>query len=383
MTRRTAAALAAAAALRLLAIAVSDREVADVLRYRKVDDHVLGVSCNPYQAPRLYPYPPVWVWVEAGAAVAEKATGVSFAVLVKLPTLLADLFIVGWLARRTRAGAWFYALHPVSVLVGAVHGQFDAIALAFVLAALGLLERGRADASALALAAAIGLKSFPVLLLPALAVLLASMRARLRYAALALVPVALVLVPYVLHDAGAVRRELAGYGGVADLGWIGLWRGLRWWATGALARSEAVRWAAAVTVGKVLFLSAYGVVIAWLLRRRSAPDPARGALLILLLFLTAYGALSAQYLLWVVPLAALSVDRWAIAHGAASTAALAGFYLGRAPGVLTPAAHAWPAAGPLWVIGTAAAWLVGAGWLAALHGCAAGLPQGPRDGQAV
>ena len=71
-----------------------DREVADVLRYRKVADHVLDVSWNPYQAPRLYPYPPVWVWVEAGAGWLARHSGLSFPMLVKLPTLAADLFIV-------------------------------------------------------------------------------------------------------------------------------------------------------------------------------------------------------------------------------------------------------------------------------------------------
>jgi uncharacterized membrane protein len=322
--------------------------------------------------------------VEAGAAVLAKALGASFAVLVKLPTLAADLFIVGWLARRTRAGAWLYALHPVSVMVGAFHGQFDATALAFVLAALGLLARGRADGSALSMAAAIGLKSFPVLLLPALAAQLETTRARLRYLALALAPVAVVLMPYLLHDPGAVWRELLGYGGVADLGWIGLWRGVRWWATGALARGEAAHWAASVTVGKVLFLCAYGAVFAWLLRRRAPPEPARAALLILLLFLTAYGALSAQYLLWIVPLAALRPDRWALAHGAASTAALVGFYLFLAPGVLTPAigtARGPDPAGVLWVAGNAAVLLTGIAWLAAVLGW--GWPRGPARSTAA
>jgi uncharacterized membrane protein len=370
VTRRTAVVLAVAAALRLLAIALSDREVADVERYRKVAEHVLGVSWNPYQAPRLYPYPPLWVWVEAGAAVLAKALGVSFAVLVKLPTLAADLFIVGWLARRGLASGWFYALHPVSVMVGAVHGQFDATALAFVLGALGLLERGQVGASALALAAAIGLKAWPVLLLPLFLLRLATARARVRYVALALVPVGAVLLPYLLHDAGAVRRELFGYGGVADFGWIGLWRGVRWWTTGALASSAAARWEPAVTVGKLVFLAAYAATVAWLARRPTPPEPARAALLVTLLFLTTYGALSAQYLLWIVPLAAaVRVDRWAVAHGAASTLALAGFYLFLAPGVLTPAtASPGPrAAGLLWVAGTAAVLLAGVAWLAALH----------------
>jgi uncharacterized membrane protein len=373
---RRAAPLLAAAAIRLLAIAASDREVADVERYRKVADHVLDVSWNPYQAPRLYPYPPVWVWVEAGAGWLARQAPVSFPLLIKLPTLAADLFIVAFLMRRTRAGAWIYALHPVAILVGAFHGQFDAIALALVLAALAALEADRADRAALLLAGAIGLKSFPVLLLPYFILRRPTAAARLRFAALALGPVAAVLVPYALHDFAAVRRELLGYGGVADFGWIGLWRGLRWLATGELARSSAAHWPAAVAAGKWLFLAAYVALFAWLARRRV--EPSRAALLTLLLFLTVYGALSAQYLLWVVPLAALWPDRWTIAHAVASTLALVGFYVFLAPGVLAPPTFAVPrqAAGVLWVIGTAAVLATGLAWLAARIAAPRRLPAG-------
>jgi hypothetical protein len=88
--------------------------------------------------------------------------------------------------------------------------------------------------------------------------------------------------------------------------------------------------------------------------------------MLVLLFLSVYPALSAQYFLWAVPLAALGVDRWTVAHGLACTLGLAGFYLFLAPGVLTPAAGApgpW-AAGVLWAAGAAAAWMAGIAWLA-------------------
>ena len=65
--RSPAVVAAAAFIVRAAAAFVSDRVVADVLRYRKVAAHVLDVSWNPYLAPRLYPYPAAWVWVEAAA----------------------------------------------------------------------------------------------------------------------------------------------------------------------------------------------------------------------------------------------------------------------------------------------------------------------------
>ena len=102
MSRKLGPVLAAALLVRLLPILAADRTVADVLRYQKAARHVLDVSWNPYLAPRLYPYPPRWIWIEAGSEWVARATGVSFAIMVKLPVLLADLGIVMVLARWAR-----------------------------------------------------------------------------------------------------------------------------------------------------------------------------------------------------------------------------------------------------------------------------------------
>src|SRR5262249_3848074 len=150
---------------------------------------------------------------------------------------------------------WAYALHPVAVLIAGFHGQFDAVALLALLLALHALPRGRCDASALALAAAIAVKPFPVLVLPFALAFLPSPGARVRYAALATVPVPLLLVPFAWADPGALRRELLAYGGIADFGWIGAWRAVQAAVAGPLARSEAVHWATAVTLSKVALLA--------------------------------------------------------------------------------------------------------------------------------
>jgi len=370
---RLALVLAVAGAVRLAPILFADRMVADVLRYHRVATHVLDVSWNPYEAPRLYPYPPVWVWVEAGSEWLARHTGWSFAVLVKLPVLAADLAIVALLAARgpgTGRGltpAWLYALHPVSVLVGAFHGQFDAVALFFVLLAVFEFEAGRRDASAFALAAAIALKSFPVLLLPVFLLTPGmTVRARIRFAALAVLPVALLLVPYALADFGALRRELLGYGGIADLGWIGFWRGLRLLHTGVLTRSEAPYWGGLITVSKALTLLAEAALLAAMASRRVRWPLAEAGLAALLAFLVFYGSVSAQYLLWVVPFGVWLPDRFAAIHGIVSTMALVGLYAFLVPGVLYPgplALLARPQAAAVWVVGTGSVLLASAAWL--------------------
>jgi hypothetical protein len=235
-----------ALALRLALVLATDRVAGDVERYQRVGAHLLDVSRNPYETKRLYPYPPPWAAVEAGAEWLARRGAGSFAVNVKLPVLAADLLMVAVLVAAARAGRasslapWLYALHPVSLLVGSVHGQFDAIPLALLLLAVEALARGRRDASALALAAAIATKSFPVLALPLLALdWRASWRSAARYAALALAPGALVLLPFAVADPDALRRELFSYGGIADFGWTGVWRGAEWLATGGRPRRQS------------------------------------------------------------------------------------------------------------------------------------------------
>jgi hypothetical protein len=362
--------------LRLFAIVACDRVVADVERYQKVARHLLDVSGNPYATSRLYPYPPPWAAVEAAAEGLARAGVGSFAVNVKLPVLAADLWLVallGHAAARGRASPlapWLYAAHPVSLLTGGAHGQFDAIPLVFLLLAVLLVETGRRDASALALAAGIATKSFPVLALPFLALAPGgSWRAAARYAALALVPGALLLVPFAIADAPALGRELIGYGGITDFGWTGVWRGLDWLGTGVLPRSEARFWPAAATASKLLFLAAWATLALAVRARRLALPPRCAVLAVLLAFAALYGLQSAQYLLWVVPLGLLRPGRAVGAHALAASAALVGFYLFLAPGVLWPrplegAPLAW--AGRLWLFGAAATLGVCAAWFLAL-----------------
>jgi len=374
VSRRLGPVLAVALVLRLVPILFAGRVVADVLRYQKAASHVLDVSWNPYLAPRLYPYPPLWIWIEAGSEWLARATGLSFAVVVKLPVLLADLGIVTLLAcwpldsRVGQRASWLFALHPVSILVTSFHGQFDSIMLFFVLLSLRFQQSGRFDASALSLSAAIATKSFPALLLPIFLTAQGVSRA-FRYLLLATLPVLLLLLPYAVAGPAALAHELLGYGGVADFGWIGTWRALRWLATGALARSEAARWPAAIPAAKALFFVVYLAGLGALARRRLPWTPPQAALAVFLAFLTLYGAISAQYLLWPVPLGALLPSAWFAAYSLAATVALGGFYLFLAPGVLT-AATVGPLgphpAGVAWACGTAAVLVASGAWLAAL-----------------
>jgi hypothetical protein len=365
-----------ALALRLTAVLAFDDVAADVERYQRVARHLLDVSWNPYGTNGLYPYPPPWAGVEAGAEwLARHGVG-SFPVNVKLPVVASDLLLTVLLGAAARAGRasplapWLYAVHPVSLLVGGVHGQFDSIPLLFLLAAVEAQARQRRDLSAVALAAAIATKSFPVLALPFLALggRRPSWPSAARYAVLAVAPGAALLLPFAVADAGALRRELVAYGGIADFGWTGVLRGAAWLVEGVLARSEARFWPAASILSRGLFLGAWTALVLAVRARRLRLDPPGGVLAALLAFASVYGLQSAQYLLWVVPLGLLRPGRRVALHAAAATAGLVGFYLFLAPGVLAGplAGEAAFLAGCLWLGGALATLAASFSWLVAV-----------------
>jgi hypothetical protein len=178
--------------------------------------------------------------------------------------------------------------------------------------------------------------------------------------------VGILLLPFAWVDLDALRRELFAYSGIADFGWTGLIRGLTWLSTGDLPRSEARFWPVASVVSKALFLAGWIGLFAAARRARLALSAERACLAVFLAFQVLYGSLSAQYLLWVVPLGVLRPGRLLVGHAAAATVGLVGFYLFLAPGVLVEqglegAAATW--AGRLWVAGVAATLGVSVLWL--------------------
>lgn len=365
---------AVALLVRLAAVLLADREVADVALYRRVGEHVLAGGLNPYETRGLYPYPPVWMWVEAAGVWLGRETAVPFAIWIKLPGLAADVLIVALLAawgRESGLGtrpAWAYALHPVALLITSVHGQFDAIPLACVLLALRWFDGGARDAAALALAAGVATKSFPVLLIPFFLARTRTPREAVRFLILCTAPVVALLAPFAVADFAALKRELLGYSGIADFGWIGLTRGLRWLSTGHLTRSEPSYWGALPAIAKGLFLSSYAVLIAAFWSGRLRLRLAEASLCTFLAFQVFYGAVSAQYLLWVVPLGAKRPNRFLALHAIASAVALVGFYAFLHPGVLglPDDAGRGSIAGAVWVAGVAAALATGGAWLTAV-----------------
>jgi hypothetical protein len=127
-----------------------------------------------------------------------------------------------------------------------------------------------------------------------------------------------------------------------------------------------------VSLAKGLFLVTWlGLCLVAALRRWSAT---RWIQAVLLAFLALYGALSAQYLLWAVPVGLLlptgtwlRAHFWSVVFGVSATLALVGFYPFLAPGVLSAATVAAPPwVGAVWVTGVGLTLVASLGWLIAL-----------------
>jgi hypothetical protein len=153
--------------------------------------------------------------------------GGDFGLWARLPGLLGDLLCAGFIylivERRSRSRAALlasadalrssrlgflaglsWALNPLAALVSAGHGQFDSLALGLMLAAAWWLEYGADAASegraALALAAAVALKTWPLAFVPLYLGVFATRREAARFAAWVFLPPLALLLPWLWWD---------------------------------------------------------------------------------------------------------------------------------------------------------------------------------------
>ena len=258
-------------------------------------------------------------------------------------------FALWWAARRSGGpsrGRWaaaLYALSPIAILISGHHGQFDALPTLFSVLAAGLMlgAAPRPWAAGLLLGLSIALKPSPALLVPVF------MRSpglrwpgRFAIGALAGVLVLAVTGPFLLVDAGSVYRNVIGYPGLNDQGLGGLLRSLWLYrahnvhlpGTFGVDLAGTTRWTALALVG-------FAILVLW---RHRLP---RVAAAVYLAFLSVFGGVSTQYLVW--PLAWLLLSdlplRWAVIYSLGATAGAVGFYLVYWPQLVVPGQWEVPA----------------------------------------
>ncbi len=341
--------LAASFTVTLLPGPWGDESVTDLFLYRSYGDLFLGGSL-PYRDV-AFEYPPLagpLLALPALPGAGDDAYRLAFAALA-LVLAAGVVALVGALARRTggdpRRAMLAAAVAPL--FTGAMlRTHFDLAPVALTLGALLLLVSNRPRAGLAVLGVGVMTKGFPVVVLPvALAWLMAHGRRREAAegtAALALVVIAVAGVAVVLSPSGAADAvtyhldrpvQVESAPALALLGLDGLGVGRA--DVVHSHRSEGVEHPASAAVAALfaaLLIGAVALMMAGAARRSSTADAGDGSdarVLVLgsLAAVTAFATfgkvLSPQFLIWVVPLAALAFAWGMPALAAAATAAIA------------------------------------------------------------
>ena len=344
----------------------------DIDSFRMVTDALLHGQEAYTAALGRHPYLPFQMYIMAGMAALAAATGLPFVVAIKLPAILADVALTGLIYHMVRresppgghGHAWaaylalLYALNPVSLLVTSYHGQFEAVTLLLLAAALWFWQRQRAGGSAAALGLAILNKTWPVLLLPVIFLRLSTWRARLLYTLIALgIPTLAVIVYLLANDIAPMtmlgraltHRGVAGYWGPSAVLF-------------PLAKARPALQPAADTLlalrNPLLLLAVLPTL--WWTRRQPALDAFLTLLLAVFAVTVGFGI---QWLVWLTPFALLAgQDRWLRVYSLAAALMLSVHLYGLH---MVPWLTEWLGPAADWVIRLSAlpAWAVVVAWL--------------------
>lgn len=310
-------------------------ESTDIQLYR-LQGLPVTLGQNIYRAaPGVFPYPPPSMFFPAACLRLSALTGWPFHLLIKSAAVASDCGIavaLYWLGARLvaprRALVWglLYAFCPASILIASFHGNIMPLPTLLMLCSYLLFcvdARAHLRSSALLLAFAVGLRSFPILLLPLFLAALPSRRDRLVFAAYVLVPNALWALPFFALDPRAFVSATMLYGGWGlHHGLFGLLRALRLMGLGYPTWDDPPGWALLFPVMKTVFLLGYGALV-W---KGAALGLGRRITLSLLLFCLVYASVTSQYLVWALPFLLLFDLGSFAAFALAATAALLAFY---------------------------------------------------------
>jgi uncharacterized membrane protein len=284
--------------------------------------HVLTthpLTAYSFQHKPIYPYPPGWFPVLALTDKVSTATGVSFAVLDRLPIIAADMVtawvVARWLAdrgnspRRCVTGAALIALNPLSAVVSGFHGQLDQAATCFAVLAVWLWQRRgphRAVVAGLLIGTAAAMKIPPAIVGVALLVDCLNLREAAKLVGSMVVVPAVAVAPWLIKAPHAMYTQLhyQGLPGVGGLSIIVQRQFANLWLAGApphpsdaLFRLELH--AQRFTIG-ALVIGAVAVLI-------TRPRPEVGAILMLLPLYFLAVNLSVHYVTWVLPFLAVAI----------------------------------------------------------------------------
>jgi Gpi18-like mannosyltransferase len=313
----------------------------DINSYQIQAEAVLSGQ-NIYDVTYRYPYLPLWMYVPALALWIAEQTGWPFHLLVKLPLAIGDLgvsFLLWKIMQQSRCAAeksllhigLLYLFNPAILIITAAHGQFDGLALFFVLLAVWLAEQKKTGASlggALSLGTATALKGFPILFLPAFLFCFHNLRQALAYIILTIMPPFLLSLPYLRINGTRLTGIILRYSSTCDhsysyvlLAWEK--KGVKWAETFRMFLRAQARIINLLGV-------AFATLASWWHRK---PLVVRLSLIVLSIYILTPG-LASQQILWLIPFLLTISLKLTLWYSAVSTVILVLFYWAHFPEVL-------------------------------------------------
>ncbi|WP_052433278.1 glycosyltransferase 87 family protein [Streptacidiphilus carbonis] len=264
----------------------------------------VGIYGVPHPAVDLYNHPPLTgdlLWLLWHIS----RHGVPFALLIRIPASVADVFtsllvfslVRAW-RKSTRQAMWAgigTACSPVLVIISGFHGNTDPVFILFLLLSVWLLTERRLPLPAgIAFALAVSIKVVPLVALPVLLLwaLLHSRRTLLMFLGGLAVTLVVIWGPAAIGHWPQLRTNVLGYNG---------WSAPQWGLAQLLSdlgmkRADLHPLLDHLRTPVVAASALLGMLLVW--RRRDALGPAVGiSLACLLLLSTATGT---QYLSWAV-----------------------------------------------------------------------------------
>ncbi len=323
--------------------------VNDIAAYQSMAN-IVARGDNIYAQRILFPYMPFSQFHPMIALKLAEATGWGFDFAIKLSFILGDIMTTGLIfaalllagQNLKKSAIWtlFWVFNPVAILISAFHGNIMSDVATFIVASVVAAQGADKTEDRLPLVALSGLllgigvalRTFPLLMWPVFIVLFTrNIKEAILFTVLTLLPASISAIPYLWYVKESFLAEVGGYGGFTDFGWVSILRSSIFLIYGKRMFSNYDDVILRLT--QQLFLYSYGIIGATFVFFN--PKSLAKALAIpCLLFYSLYAGASAQYFVWVLPLALITRSRWAIIFTLICSIALISFYSIYAPGIL-------------------------------------------------
>lgn len=317
-------------------------ETADMIKFHQMGEAMLQGN-NPYTLYNFSNFPPIGVSFFAFIVFLSNSLGIPFHILNKILPNIADIiisvlifkFLIKNNIKPINAAIWslVYVLNPISIIISAAHGHIYSITSLLTLLSIYIITANQTKSlkllPAILLGMAIAIKPHPVMLLPLFLVYKkVSLKQTIIFLSISLMPAIVPLVPYLISNPHQTIENVFKYSGIYDISYAAILRSL-WhqqnaqiWLPNADQMLEFSKWSFALgTIFLIVLLS-------------RTKNLLMSCLTVYLLFIGVYFGISAQYLIWILPLAISAREKMIIPFSLAGTVAIIGFYLFFGPDIL-------------------------------------------------